>query len=83
MVAHHAKQNSFFVLDHSTATGKARQTGISKQISTICSVPAKLYEIHVVLLRSSPPTSPPQWIASTASPPPPRWQLMFSTVGVQ
>ena len=37
----------------------------------------------LVLLRSSPPTSPPRWIASTASPPPPRWQLMFSTVGVQ
>ena len=38
---------------------------------------------QLVLLRSSPPTSPPRWIASTASPPPPRWQLMFLTVGVQ
>ena len=39
--------------------------------------------LKLVLLRSSPPTSPLRWIASTASPPPPRWQLMFSTVGVQ
>ena len=35
------------------------------------------------LLRSSPPTSPPRWIASTASPLPPQWQLMFLTVSVQ
>ena len=32
----------------------------------------------IVLLWSS----PLRWIASTESPPPPRWQLMFSTVGV-
>ena len=37
----------------------------------------------LVLLRSSLPTLPPQWIASTASPRPPQWQLMFLTVGVQ
>jgi len=34
MVAHHAEQSSSFVPGHSTATGKPRQTCISKQFST-------------------------------------------------